>query len=151
MSIACFYIYLSNEEITENAIGNILESYEVLDSSYIEQNQIKDTADCVQEILEILVDRDTTVSRAITLIQEDHKNQLMEKYLGIHGLRYFPQSNELFVSNRSVHLKAKIETYKDYFRVLKRDSELCTKTDDRQRLPDLGNLRGIRINLKDYI
>jgi len=68
--------------------------------------------------------------------------------LGVYGMKYYKDSQELFISNKNMNLKNKIKNYSDINRILTRDKDIFIKEKDRVNITEVGNIRGIRIKVK---
>jgi putative DNA primase/helicase len=158
-AIACYYLYIDEDDITEDSLECICREFSLLKSDYTEANTTKDSEDCLSQLLEVQVDRDgRTVSTCINTLnvckkvstkeQEDTLPEII-RMLGIHGLRYYRETGELFIAAKSAALISKMKKYPAYYEVLKRDTSITTRVRDTQLIKDLNPkpVKGIRVIL----
>jgi putative DNA primase/helicase len=152
MAISCFYMYFDEGEISEEWVKRICSDFKLLESDYAMENTTKDSDECLADLLQTPIDKDgRTVAYCIESIKEaTHPDRLEElhRYLGTHGLRYFHQQDELFVSPSS-EMKKKMRRFPAYFDLLKRDSAITVNNRDTQRIKAIGPkaVKGIRVKL----
>lgn len=153
VAMACFYVFLSQEKMDQVAFDNILSEFNLIDSEYTDQNNEKEHESCYEGLMSVIIDHytKTTVAQAIHNIRyckHETESEIFQKMLGVHGLKYFPEEEHLFVSSKNTHLREKLKDYSDITRILRRDTEMLIKDKDRVLITQLGNVRGIRIKLK---
>jgi phage/plasmid primase-like uncharacterized protein len=151
VTIACFYIYLAEDELNEEALKNLCEKFGLLESDYTQANKTKDSEDCLSQLMQIQVDRDgRTVSWCLEVLKESKEPAKLDdihRYLGVHGLRFYPETGELFVA-KSDELTRKMKHYPAYFDILKRDSTITIKSDVQAiKAISTKTVRGIRVRL----
>jgi len=155
IAIACFYLYLSDDVISHKNIETIIAQFNLLHSEYIDQNEGKDADDCYQELMQVIIDNkdSTTVAHAVrTLIEQgnyDDNENVLVRMLGANGIRVLSRDS-IFIAKKSDHLKRKIESYKDFYSVLKRDNRKCLGASVK-RIPALssGAVRGITLKISE--
>lgn len=152
IAIACFYVYWGSSRMEKSDYEIIIKTFSLVDSEYTDQNQQKDSDGCYDAVMEIILDNytQTTVAQAIHNIRyndnlADHDK--WEKMLGNHGLKYYKDEETLFIANKNHHLRDKIQDFKDITRILKRDSKILVNENLRQRITQLGYIRGIKIRV----
>ena len=151
MAMACFWVYFSQEKMTQENYKAIVEKYKLISSDYTDQNNEKEHESCYDSLMSVIIEShsNTTIAQAIHNLNDpaiDHMH--FEKLLGVFGLRYFKQDKSLFISTSNQHLEKRMPKYSDITRILKRDRDIILKEKDRVRIIQIGQLRGIRIKVK---
>jgi putative DNA primase/helicase len=153
--LACFWVYYSTEPITTEEADNIIHNLDLLSSDYTEQNKETDQDDCLDTLMQLIVDRDnTTLKRVLEItksLSNDKTQDYCEKVLGSFGIRYFPENDSMFIGKNANNLIKEMGArgFPAFLEILKRDKKRILKASDRQRVTGFGNKEGIRISVKE--
>lgn len=151
VAIACFFVYWGQRKMDRDDFDIIVKHYGLIESDYATQNSEKEHDSCYDLLMSTIIDNysQTTVAEAIHNIRyKGDQSGEFERFMGTHGLRYYPDEESLFVQSKNGNIKGKLKDYPDLARVLKRDKNIILKDSDRVRITQLGYVRGIKIKLK---
>ena len=148
--IAGYHLIADGGEINEKFISQALQDLDFANSDYAEVNKETDSEKCLNELLGTLVDqRQQTVQQVINNIRHEtdpQANRGRINDLAIYGLKYYEETNRLFVALSNRHLKNKMIDYPAYANLLKRYSGFQKKANWRI---DGRQTKGIVIQLDD--
>jgi phage/plasmid primase-like uncharacterized protein len=150
VTMACFFIYISTGKMEREQFDYLVKTFNIANSEYAEQNQEKEHESAYDSLMGTILDnyKQLTVAQCIHLINYDGANFDIEKILGNHGLRYYPENKQLFIQSKNSNLIPKLKQYPDLTRILKRDTDLLVKDKDRVLITQLGYVRGIKVKVK---
>lgn len=153
MLVACFWVYVSEEPIPEEDIEKTINSFGLIDSDYIYDNQISDSEACMQDLMTMEIDQrdQRTLAFCIRTIHKTNQADDLVRYLGSHGMRYFPDKKQLFIASKSDKIISKMKRFPAYSRILSRDKIICANPKTKQRVDGFGNVWGIIIKVPDSI
>lgn len=151
VAMAFYIVYFTQDHINEEAFDEIVKEFSLVNSDYTQINETKEHELCYDDLMSVILDpyTNTTVAQAIHNIRyQNNPEPSFDKMLGVHGLRYYPNEEQLFISNKNTHLSKKMPRYSDITRILKRDKSIILVEKDRVVITQLGYVRGIRIKIK---
>ena len=153
MLIACFWVYFSTEPINEEAIDKMVKLFNLIDSDYTEENEISDSEACMQDLMTMEIDQrdQRTLAFCLRTIHKTNQADDLVRYLGSHGMRYFPERKELFIAKKSDKVLNKMKRFPAYSRILARDKTICINPRSKQRVDGFGNIRGLILKISDSI
>jgi putative DNA primase/helicase len=150
---ACFWAYSSAEPITTEIMDDIIQTYRLVDSEYITDNQTSDSEACIHDLMTMEIDQrdQKTLAFCLRLMHKSNNVDDIVRYVGSHGMRYFPEKKQLFIASNSDKISSKMKKFPGYSRILSRDKSICVNPRTRQRVDGFGNVWGIVIQVADSI
>lgn len=155
MSVAmgCFWLYFSQDKMTDVNFDFLVDKFALTKSEYTESNSVKQHEDCYDSLMETVISLkdNLTIAEAIHNIKYESAQYSAKesvRLLGVYGMAYDKDENQLFIQNRNGNLKKKMASYPDFVRVLKRDDDIIVSESSRKKITQLGFVRGITIRIK---
>lgn len=125
--IAGYYAYFNTGIMDESFVIRTIEEMNFEQSDYAQANEESDEESCVEAILSLKVrGENMTVGQLIEkyrITTQPPTREYFDELLGIFGIRYCDQENNIFVSSNSGALKRELENitnFSDYSNILKR-------------------------------
>lgn len=124
-AVACFWALQDSIPLDSQDLDNIISTYGLINSEYIESNQVSDSEDCYNFIMNTTPDVRDHKNIGTMLKMAADKNEFYIELLSSMGIRPIDQKTFFMATNSEKLKKAMNQKWSDYSRILKRDKKLC--------------------------